>query len=265
MQYKFDSTPRIDSIQHLVIHSFALTPQKMLDTLHQYKLSVHYLIEANGQIHSLVPETHVAWHAGPSFWAGKSGLNQTSIGIELEHLDYGQTDYPKTQIDALIKLAKEIISRHNIRPENSIGHSDIAPEFKIDPGRGFPWKRLAENGIGLWYNLEDCEKMQNLAVTDLLSSIGYNTKGRSLEAAAWAFRQRFIPEIVPVDKNIAEREAAVFKARQQATYLSPEEREKFLAKMPTIYPSDNGTYLTEPQFKKVLQAVAYQYQEARKT
>lgn len=264
MKKEFDSVERIKPIKHLVIHSFALTPLKMLDILHQYGLSVHYLIDSKGKVYSLVPKERVAWHAGISFWAGDNGLNQTSIGIELEHLDYGQTDFPKAQINAFIKLAKEIIKHHQIRPENVVGHSDISPVFKMDPGRGFPWKELAKNGIGLWYNLKETPKMPDLTAAKLLALIGYDTKGRALEASSWAFRQRFMPEVVPYDKEITKREKEVFKVRQMATNLPRKEQEKILASAPTIYPPNDGTYLTDPDFIKVLRAVAYQYQQARK-
>ena len=125
---KFESAERTQAIKHLVIHSFALTPQKMLEALQRYKLSVHYLIDSRGTVYSLVPEERVAWHVGSSFWAGDKRLNWTSIGIELEHLEFGQTDFPEVQINALIKLTKEIMKRHKIRPENVVAHSDIAPE-----------------------------------------------------------------------------------------------------------------------------------------
>ena len=265
MQYQFVSEARTKAVQHLLIHSFALSPKKMLDTLQHYKLSVHYMIDSTGKIYSLVPEERVAWHAGPSFWAGKSGLNQTSVGIELEHLGYGQTEYPKVQINALIKLAKEIIARHKIRSENIVGHSDIAPTAKADPGRGFPWHTLAKNGIGLWYDLKKAEKMKETSAAELLSLIGYEVKGKTLKASAWAFRQRFMPESVPVDKGISQREKLVFKSRQQAARLPLSEREEFLSKAPAIYPPNNDISLTDPHFIKVLQAVAYQYQEAQKS
>ncbi|MGN0919935.1 MAG: N-acetylmuramoyl-L-alanine amidase [Alphaproteobacteria bacterium] len=264
MKQSFDFTQRIKPIQHLVIHSFALSPKKMIEVLHQYKLSVHYLIEANGRLHSLVPEDKVAWHAGPSFWAGETGLNQTSIGIELEHLGYGQTAYPQKQIEALIKLVKEILARHPIRPENILGHSDIAPMAKMDPGRGFPWQKLAQNGIGLWYDLKKKKTMGKKDVAELLSLIGYYVKGRALEASGWAFRQRFMPESIPIDARIAEQEAAVFKARQQAALLPPKEQEAFLNTAPTIYPPEAGAYLTDSEFINVLKAVADEYQKARK-
>ena len=259
----FDSAKREKNIKHLVIHSFALTPQKMLDTLYQYKLSVHYLIDSEGKVYQLVPEERVAWHAGPSFWGNENGLNWTSVGIELEHLEFGQTDYPIVQIEALEKLAKQIIERYQIRPENIVGHSDIAPEAKMDPGRGFPWQKLAKDGIGLWYDLKDADKMSAMTVSELLSVIGYPVKGRSLEASSWAFRQRFMPEVVPPDDKIGERGEAMFQARQKAADLPAEERAKALAEAPAIYPPNDGTYLTDPDFIKVLRAVAYKYKKIR--
>lgn len=264
MKKEFDSAERTKPIKYLVIHSFALSPQKMIKRLHQYKLSVHYMIDSSGKKYQLLPENKVAWHAGPSFWAKESALNWTSIGIELEHLGFGQTDYPEKQVQTLEKLIKEIIERYQIRPENIIGHSDIAPEAKMDPGRGFPWQKLANDGIGLWYNLKNNEKISNLTVSEMLSLIGYNTNERALEASCWAFRQRFMPESVPIDNKVAEREKEVFKARQKLTKLSPKERGKYLKNMPVIYPSNSGTYLTDPDFIKTLKAVAYQYEQARK-
>ena len=258
------SVPRSTPVRYLVIHSFENSPKEMLGILHQYGLSVHYMIDSKGKVYALVPEERVAWHAGPSFWAGETVLNNTSIGIELEHAAFGQTDYPKEQINALEKLVKGILKRHNIRPENIVAHSDIAPEAKMDPGRGFPWKELSQKGIGLWYDLNESEKLADLSVKELLSLIGYPTKGRALEASSWAFRQRFMPEIVPYDDGIAARGKAMFQARQKISSFPPQEREKALTMIPPIYPPNDGTYLTDPDFIKVLRAVAYRYQQARK-
>ena len=261
---ELESKPRDVPVTHLVIHSFVETPEQMLDNLRLYGLSVHYMIDAQGQMQQLVPEDRMAWHAGPSFWAGVQGLNKTSIGIELEHSDMGQTDFPKVQIDALVQLAKDIIIRHHIRPENVVAHSDIAPEGKMDPGRGFPWHQMAEQGIGLWYDIQDADKMpQDMSVSELLAIIGYPVKGRQLTASAWAFRERFMPEKVPYDAHIAERGDKMFLARQQVANLPLAEREKALAQIPPIYPPDDGTYLTDPDFIRVLRAVAYRYQQQR--
>ena len=259
-----ESEPRTAPVTHLVVHSFEDTPEQMLDNLYKFGLSVHYWIDAKGQVHQLVSEDRVAWHAGPSFWAGLDGLNRASIGIELEHSDFGQTPFPKAQIEAFARLAKGIVERHHIRPENIVGHSDIAPEGKMDPGRAFPWQEMAEQGIGLWYNIEDADKMpDNLTVAELLSVIGYPVQGRKLTASAWAFRERFMPEKVPYDGEIAKRGDQMFLARQKVAKLPIEEREKALAQVPPIYPPDDGTYLTDPDFIRVLRAVAYRYQQQR--
>ena len=212
----------------------------------------------------LVPENRVAWHAGPSFWAGQSGLNATSVGIELEHSDYGQTDYPKEQMQVLTKLAKEIIDRHHIPPENIVGHSDIAPDGKQDPGQGFPWKKMSEEGIGLWYDLKNADKLSDLTVSELLSTIGYPVQGRLLKASCWAFRQRFMPETIPYDDKIAERGEAMYQARQRVGKLPPKEREEILKNTPAIFPPDQEACLTTQGFIKTLRAVAYEYQQAKK-
>ena len=261
---ELESEVRTTPVTHLVVHSFANTPQQMLDNLREYGLSVHYVISADGQVRQLVPENRVAWHAGPSFWAGASGLNQSSIGIELEHAEFGQTTFPQKQIDAFEELAKSIIARHHIRPENIVGHSDIAPEGKMDPGRAFPWQQLAEQGIGMWYDISEADKMpENMRVAVLLATIGYPVKGRQVVASAWAFRERFMPEKVPYDAHIAERGDQMFLARQAAAKLPPTERDAALSQVPPIYPPDDGTYLTDPDFIRVLRAVAYRYQQQR--
>ena len=259
-----ESEVRSVPIKYLVVHSFNETPEKMVDNLQKYGLSVHYLIDAKGNIQQLVPENRVAWHAGPSFWAGTQGLNRSSIGIELEHADFGQTDFPKAQIDSLIHLMKDIIQRHRILPENIVAHSDIAPDGKMDPGRAFSWQQLAEQGIGLWYNIDDADKLPpDLTVAELLAMVGYPVTGRQLTASAWAFREHFMPEVVPYDGDIQKRGDMIFQARQKVAKLPAAEQAKALEQVPAIYPPDDGTYLTDPHFIQVLRAVAYQYQQQR--
>ena len=261
----FESAERTQPVRHLVIHSFVSTPQEMSQILHEEGLSTHYMIGADGTIYPLVPESRVAWHAGPSFWAGQSGLNATSVGIELEHSDYGQTPYPEKQIKALIRLAKKIIKRHDIPPENIVAHSDIAPEAKMDPGRGFPWQKMAEAGVGLWYDLKDDDTLPNLTTAQALSVIGYPVQGRQLQASCWAFRQRFMPQTVAYDSGIAERGNAMYLARQKTAKLPPKEREEILKNAPAIFPTDEQACPETPEFLKTLHAVASIYQQARKT
>ena len=109
------------------------------------------MLAEDGTVYRLVPEDRVAWHAGRSHWRGRDALNGTSIGIEIVNLHGDRHDYPDVQIDALIELCRDIVGRHPaIVPRNVVGHSDIAPKRKVDPGLRFPWARLAASGVGLW-------------------------------------------------------------------------------------------------------------------
>jgi N-acetylmuramoyl-L-alanine amidase len=121
------------------------------------EVSAHWLVHEDGQVDCLVDEKHRAWHAGVGSWNGVTDINSASIGVEIVNgghnvpLEDGSLPaYPDTQILAVIKLAKEIIERHNIQPNNIVGHSDIAPERKEDPGEHFPWAGLAAAGVGYW-------------------------------------------------------------------------------------------------------------------
>lgn len=129
-------------------------------TLPGDEVSAHYLVsDENPPVtYRLVPEERRAWHSGPSFWRGHAMLNASSIGIEIVHPGFrersdGTREYlpfPPAQIDALIPLVKDIVRRHGIRPERIVGHSDVLPQYKQDPGPTFPWKRLADEGLIPW-------------------------------------------------------------------------------------------------------------------
>jgi N-acetylmuramoyl-L-alanine amidase len=116
------------------------------------RVSSHYLIEEDGRLFRLVPEERRAWHAGISFWKGERNLNGVSIGIELVNPghDIGYRAFPPEQIATLIALLGDIRQRWDVPDGRIIGHSDIAPDRKLDPGELFPWKALAEAGHGLW-------------------------------------------------------------------------------------------------------------------
>jgi N-acetylmuramoyl-L-alanine amidase len=116
------------------------------------QVSSHYLIEEDGRIHRLVDESRRAWHAGVSYWAGERDINGISIGVELVNPghDFGYRPFPQPQMEALIELGTTILARHPIPPLRVLGHSDVAPERKIDPGELFDWRTLAAAGIGLW-------------------------------------------------------------------------------------------------------------------
>ncbi len=127
------------------------------------EVSAHYLISKEGVIFSLVPDHLRAWHAGPSCWRGKDKVNDFSIGIELDN--DGQEEFAIPLMHSLIKLCHELMTIHPIDQRNIIGHSDIIPPRKIDPGRLFNWKLMAKNGIGIYP--ENIEK--NPVMRDILS------------------------------------------------------------------------------------------------
>lgn len=116
------------------------------------KVSAHYTIDRDGMVYAHVPEAERAWHAGLSYWAGERNVNARSIGIEIVNPghEFGYIPFAEAQIAALIELAHEILQRHPITPKRVIGHSDVAPARKADPGELFPWQRLAEEGVGVW-------------------------------------------------------------------------------------------------------------------
>ena len=143
------------AIDVLVLHYTELPLKESLDILRdgarEHRVSAHYVLAENGTLYRLVPEDRVAWHAGHSHWRGREALNATSIGVEIVNLHGDRHDYPGPQIAALIKLCRGILARHpGIVARNVVGHSDIAPKRKIDPGLRFPWATLARAGIGLW-------------------------------------------------------------------------------------------------------------------
>ena len=122
----------------------------------QSAVSSHYFIKKNGEIISMVPDLYVAWHAGISSWKKKNSLNGNSIGIELSNPGhrFGYLEFTKNQIKSLIKLSKFLIRKYKIEKKNFLGHSDIAPDRKLDPGEKFPWELLFKNKIGFWHQLE---------------------------------------------------------------------------------------------------------------
>lgn len=120
------------------------------------RVSAHYVLAEDGTVFRLVPEERAAWHAGRSYWRGREALNGTSIGIEIVNLHGDRHDFPDRQIEVLIELCHAIRGRcPALAARNVVGHSDVAPRRKIDPGRRFPWPRLAAAGIGLWPRRDD--------------------------------------------------------------------------------------------------------------
>ena len=118
------------------------------------KVSSHFLINKSGKVYRMVQDNRIAWHAGKSCWKNYKNLNKNSIGIELVNKGhrFGYTNFTKQQILSLVKICKILIKRYKIKKNNIVGHSDIAPSRKIDPGEKFPWKELADKKIGIWHN-----------------------------------------------------------------------------------------------------------------
>ncbi len=116
------------------------------------EVSAHYFVDEDGSILQCVPESRRAWHCGRSFWKGESDVNSRSIGVEIVNPghEHGYRAFPDAQIEAVVALVRDICDRHGIHPWMVLGHSDIAPDRKDDPGELFPWGRLAAAGIGLW-------------------------------------------------------------------------------------------------------------------
>lgn len=146
-------------IQFVVLHYTNASLDRSLALLTHGEVSSHYLIgdDRDATIYQLVDESRRAWHAGDSQWEGRTWLNSTSIGIEIVNPGFTDTPtgrvwhpYSEAQIQSLIVLLKDIVQRNNIQPRHIIGHSDIAPLRKLDPGPLFPWKRLADAGLGIW-------------------------------------------------------------------------------------------------------------------
>lgn len=116
------------------------------------QVSAHYVVEESGLVHQLVDEEENAWHAGVSFWRGRQGVNPHSVGIEFVNPghEWGYRPFPAAQMEAAAELCAGILSRHAIRPWDVVGHSDVAPMRKDDPGEYFDWAMLARRGVGLW-------------------------------------------------------------------------------------------------------------------
>ncbi|APV51666.1 N-acetylmuramoyl-L-alanine amidase [Betaproteobacteria bacterium GR16-43] len=146
--------------QYLVIHFTSESFESSLETLTRGdgRVSSHYLVRDDPPtVYQLVDENRRAWHAGASSWLGQTQLNAASIGIEIVNQglkgppgEQKWDPYPEAQMEVVMALVRDIIRRHKIRPDRVIGHSDIAPQRKVDPGPLFPWKRLADEGLVVW-------------------------------------------------------------------------------------------------------------------
>ncbi|MET0173362.1 MAG: N-acetylmuramoyl-L-alanine amidase [Agrobacterium vaccinii] len=177
------------------------------------QVSSHYFVFEDGRVMQLVPETRRAWHAGKSVWDGASDINSRSIGIEIANAGHpaGLPDFPEAQIRAVIELCRDCGERWSIAPERVLGHSDIAPVRKIDPGEKFPWNVLSQNGVGHWvppatigggrfFQRGDSGQPVE-ALQSMLSLYGYGVEitghyCEKTEGAVAAFQRHFRPALV---------------------------------------------------------------------
>lgn len=162
------------------------------------RVSAHYVVTEEGDVVRMVPEEKRAWHAGASYWRGITDVNSASIGIEIVNPghEWGYREFPQTQIDALIPLMHDIVTRHRITRGNVVGHSDVAPGRKIDPGELFPWGRLARLRLALprpTKHLMD-PLWSDSAFMLALERFGYDIK--EPREAVRAFQRRFRPEMI---------------------------------------------------------------------
>lgn len=143
--------PRVQKVDTLVLHYTAINLAASLQVLRYRDVSAHYVLAEDGTAYKILENNEVAYHAGLSTWRGKPRVNERSIGIEIVNLDGNKTAYPPAQVAALIELCTRIVEENpGIHQSNIVGHSDIAPKRKVDPGKLFPWHTLASAGVGVW-------------------------------------------------------------------------------------------------------------------
>lgn len=183
------------------------------------KVSAHYCVEENGDVYRLVAETKRAWHAGVSCWKGDTDINARSIGIEIVNPGhfFGYRDFPQAQIKSVISLLKDILSRHAVSPVRILGHADVAPRRKEDPGEKFPWGELAKEGLALPVFDGDPSNGQGVSYEDALQAlidIGYDASETDYAAALIAFQRRFNPQSLGQGFDARTR-AALIEVRDQ--------------------------------------------------
>ena len=161
-----DGAPDIILLHYTGMETAEAAVERLCDTV--ARVSCHYVVFENGGVAQLVPEARRAWHAGESSWEGRTDINSRSIGIEIVNggHDFGYPDFPKRQIAAVITLCRGIIARRGIRRDHVLAHSDVAPSRKRDPGEKFPWRLLAESGVGLWVEPAPITDWLSLAAGD---------------------------------------------------------------------------------------------------
>ncbi len=193
------------------------------------KVSCHYFIKSNGEILTLVPDKYISWHAGISFWGNYKSLNKNSVGIEISNPghSYGYRNFSKKQIYSILKLSKFLVNKYKIKSKHILGHSDIAPDRKKDPGEKFPWKFLSKRKIGYWHHLNEkklykernkkIKKFEKKVFFNNLNKMGYGINFiKKNKCFINSFQRRFRQDLVNgiIDKEcliISENLAKILK------------------------------------------------------
>ena len=202
---------RDSSVKYLIFHYTGMKSEpkaiKRLTDINS-KVSCHYLVKRNGEIIQMLPDLYIAWHAGISFWKKDKFLNKSSIGIEISNPghQYKYKNFNNQQIKSIINLSLKLKKKFKIKRENVLGHSDIAPLRKKDPGEKFPWKLLSKKKICLWHRLSHnyCKRLRKRKLTDLhsfdklLSKFGYKIPKNLIDKTKVykSFQRRFRPELI---------------------------------------------------------------------
>ena len=211
------------NIKYIIVHYTGMKNElSALNRLTDYKskVSSHYFIKKNGKIINLVPDLYEAWHAGKSNWKNIQSLNRYSIGVEIQNSGHENSyeKYSNKQINSVKKLLRFLTKRYRVNCKNILGHSDIAPNRKKDPGEKFPWKYLSKFNLAIWHNinLKKCKETRNMVIDSKdckiflnnLYKIGYSKiykydKINNLRFLTIAFQRRFRQELVNgiVDKE----------------------------------------------------------------
>ena len=202
----------LKTIRYLIIHYSGMQSGRVsMDRLKNPRsnVSCHYFIERNGNIFRMVEDNKIAWHAGKSKWRDLKNLNKHSIGIEIQNKGHfiNYQNFTKKQIFSLIKLIKVLMKKYKIKTKNILGHSDIAPLRKLDPGEKFPWNFLSKKGVAIWYpnnklKVDDIETkgMRKIFFKNIYK-IGYrffslSKKSNKDRKVIMAFQRRFLPNEV---------------------------------------------------------------------
>ena len=211
----FDQIKRRNSnIKYLIYHYTGMKSEKsalkrLCDT--RSKVSCHYFIKKNGEILQIVPDRYISWHAGKSCWKNENLLNKSSIGIEIHNSghNFNYTNFNNNQIISIKNLSNLLIKEYRIKRHNVLGHSDISPDRKKDPGEKFPWRKLNTYKIGIWHSLDSrsLQKLRNRKIvknqyqifTKFLKKIGFNfnvQNKKKFKYTVKAFQRHFRPQII---------------------------------------------------------------------